>query len=36
MGNASRGAILSAILPLVPEIVRMIEAGETVVEVRGN
>ena len=36
IGNTSRRALLAAVLPLIPEIVRMIEAGEAIVEVRGD
>lgn len=34
IGNASRSALLDWFLPLFPQIVRLIEQGERLVEVR--
>jgi len=34
-GNVSRRALLTHFLPLLPQVVRLIEAGEKVIEVRG-
>ncbi len=35
IGNASRQALLTSVLPLLPKIVAMIEGGEIIVEIRG-
>ncbi|MFD4433740.1 DUF5615 family PIN-like protein [Nocardia sp. NPDC058497] len=34
IGNCSRKALLEAILPVLPTIVQMLDAGESVIEVR--
>jgi predicted nuclease of predicted toxin-antitoxin system len=34
-GNMSRRTLLTYLLPLLPQVVRLIEAGEKIVEVRG-
>jgi predicted nuclease of predicted toxin-antitoxin system len=34
IGNASRQSLLSFFLPLLPQMVTLVEAGETIVEIR--
>ncbi len=36
LGNVSRRSLLARFLPLLPQVIELIEAGELVVEVRGS
>ena len=36
LGNVSRRVLLARFLPLLPQVIALVEAGETLVEVRGS